>query len=104
VRSGLAITAAASRLTAPAARNLQTRIGIATGMVVVGDLIGEGSGQRHAVVGETPNLAARLQGIAEPGTVVIADSTRHLAGDLFELRDMGRTASRASPSRPQSLR
>ena len=89
VRSGLAITAAASRLTTPAARNLQTRIGIATGMVVVGDLIGEGSGQRHAVVGETPNLAARLQGIAEPGTVVIADSTRHLAGDLFELRDMG---------------
>ncbi len=89
VRAGLAVTAAASRLTTPAAKNLQTRIGIATGMVVVGDLIGEGSGQRHAVVGETPNLAARLQGIAEPGTVVIADSTRHLAGDLFVLRDLG---------------
>lgn len=92
VRSGLAVTAAASRLkatTAPAAQNLQTRIGIATGMVVVGDLIGEGSGQRHAVVGETPNFAARLQAVAEPGMVVIADSTRHLAGDLFVLRDLG---------------
>jgi class 3 adenylate cyclase len=89
VRAGLAVTAAASRLITPAAKNLQTRIGIATGMVVVGDLIGEGSGQRHAVVGETPNFAARLQGIAEPGTVVIADSTRRLAGDLFVLRDLG---------------
>ena len=98
VRSALAVTAAASRLktgmagtaaTSPTAKNLQTRIGIATGVVVVGDLIGEGSGQRHAVVGETPNFAARLQGIAEPGMVVIADSTRHLAGDLFVLRDLG---------------
>ena len=92
VRSALAVTAAAARLrpsTAPTAKNLQTRIGIATGMVVVGDLIGEGSGQRHAVVGETPNFAARLQGMAEPGMVVIADSTRHLAGDLFMLRDLG---------------
>jgi class 3 adenylate cyclase/tetratricopeptide (TPR) repeat protein len=89
VRSGLAVAAAASRLKTPTAENLQTRIGIATGMVVVGDLIGEGSGQRHAVVGETPNFAARLQGIAEPGMVVIAESTRHLAGDLFMLRDLG---------------
>ena len=89
VHSGLAVAAAASRQKTPAAKNLQTRIGIATGMVVVGDLIGEGSGQRHAVVGETPNLAARLQGIAEPGMVVIAESTRHLAGDLFVLRDLG---------------
>ncbi len=92
VRSGLAVTAAAARLktgAAPTAQNLQTRIGIATGMVVGGDLIGEGSGQRHAVAGETPNFAARLQGIAEPGMVVIADSTRRLAGDLFLLRDLG---------------
>lgn len=89
VRAGLAVTAAASRLMTPAARNLQTRIGIATGMVVVGDLIGEGSGLRHAVVGETPNFAARLQAIAAPGMVVIADATRHLAGNLFVLRDLG---------------
>lgn len=89
MRAGLAVTAAASRLMTSAARNLQTRIGIATGLVVVGDLIPEGSGQRHAIVGETPNLAARLQAIAEPGTVVIADSTRHLAGNLFVLRDLG---------------
>ena len=89
VRAGLAITAACSRLKAPPGQTLQTRIGIATGVVVVGDLIAEGSGQRHAVVGETPNFAARLQGIAEPGSVVIADSTRHLAGDLFMLRDLG---------------
>lgn len=89
VRSGLAVAAAAAQLKTPAAMSLQTRIGIATGMVVVGDLIGEGAGQRHAVVGETPNFAARLQGIAEPGMVVIAESTRHLAGDLFVLRDLG---------------
>ncbi|MBA2964462.1 MULTISPECIES: AAA family ATPase [Ramlibacter] len=89
VRAGLAVTAAAARLATPTARHLQTRIGIATGMVVVGDLIGEGSGQRHAVVGETPNFAARLQGVAEPGMVVIAESTRHLAGDLFVLRSLG---------------
>jgi class 3 adenylate cyclase/predicted ATPase len=89
VRAALAVTAAASRIKTPTDAALQTRIGIATGMVVVGDLIGEGSGQRHAVVGETPNLAARLQGIAEPGTVVIADSTRHLLGDLFLLRELG---------------
>ncbi len=89
VRAALAVTAAASRLKTPAAKHLQTRIGIATGMVVVGDLIAEGSVQRHAVVGETPNFAARLQGIAEPGMVVIADSTRHLVGSLFELRALG---------------
>ena len=89
VRAGLAVTAATAQLRTPTAKTLQTRIGIATGVVVVGDLIDEGVGQRHAVVGDTPNLAARLQGIAEPGTVVIADSTRHLVGDLFVLRALG---------------
>ena len=59
------------------------------GLVVVGDLIGSGSAQEQAVVGETPNLAARLQGIAEPNTVVIAESTRKLLGNLFELEDLG---------------
>ena len=65
------------------------RVGIATGLVVVGDLIGAGAAQEQAVVGETPNLAARLQGLAEPNTVVIAEGTRKLLGDLFELEDLG---------------
>ena len=65
------------------------RIGIATGLVVVGDLIGQGASQEQAVVGETPNLAARLQALAEPGTVVIAPSTRRLTGGLFEYADLG---------------
>ena len=68
---------------------LQTRVGIATGLVVVGDLIGEGSAQEQSVVGETPNLAARLQALAEPDAVVIAAGTRRLVGDLFEYRDLG---------------
>src|SRR5262249_36582591 len=68
---------------------LQVRVGIATGLVVVGDLIGAGSAQEQAVVGETPNLAARLQALAEPGAVVIASSTRRLTARLFEYRDLG---------------
>jgi len=68
---------------------LRARVGIATGLVVVGDLIGEGSAQEQSVVGETPNLAARLQAIAEPNAVVIGASTRRLVGDLFEYRDLG---------------
>lgn len=89
VRAALSVTAAVARVQTPAAMSLQTRIGIATGMVVVGDRIAEGSGQRYAVVGETPNFAARLQAIAEPGTVVIAEATRHLLGDQFALRAVG---------------
>ena len=65
------------------------RVGIATGLVVVGDLIGAGAAQEQAVVGETPNLAARLQALAEPDAVVIADGTRRLLGNLFELKDLG---------------
>jgi class 3 adenylate cyclase/predicted ATPase len=87
VRAGLELIAAVSALKAPV--SLQTRIGIATGLVVVGDLIGSGAAQEQAVVGETPNLAARLQGIAEPNMVVIAESTRKLLGNLFELQDLG---------------
>ena len=68
---------------------LQTRVGIATGQVVVGDLIGSGEAQERGIVGETPNLAARLQGVAEPNSVVIAESTRKLLGNLFELEDLG---------------
>src|ERR1700723_498358 len=87
VRAGLELVAAVSDLKTHAP--LQTRVGIATGLVVVGDLIGSGASQEQAIVGETPNLAARLQGIAEPNMVVIADSTRRLLGDLFELEDLG---------------
>src|SRR5436190_18685033 len=68
---------------------LQTRVGIATGLVVVGDLIGSGEAQERSIVGETPNLAARLQGVTGPNTVVIAESTRKLLGNLFDLRDLG---------------
>jgi class 3 adenylate cyclase/predicted ATPase len=68
---------------------LQTRIGIATGLVVVGDLIGSGVAQERGIVGETPNLAARLQGLADPNMVVIAEGTRRLIGNLFELEDFG---------------
>ena len=57
--------------------------------MVVGDLIGSGASQEHAIVGETPNLAARLQSVAEPNSVVIAESTRRLVGNLFELEDLG---------------
>ena len=87
VRAGLELIAAVVGLKTRAA--LQTRIGIATGLVVVGDLIGSGAAQEQAIVGETPNLAARLQGLAEPNTVVIADGTRRLLGNLFELEDLG---------------
>jgi class 3 adenylate cyclase len=68
---------------------LQVRVGIGTGLVVVGDPIGEGSAQEQSVVGETPNLAARLQALAEPKAVVIAATTRRLVGDLFEYHDLG---------------
>ena len=87
VRAGLELVQAVSALKSSVP--LQTRVGIATGLVVVGDLIGSGSAQEQAVVGETPNLAARLQGIAEPNTVVIAESTRKLLGNLFDLQDLG---------------
>jgi class 3 adenylate cyclase len=88
VRAGLGVIDSVGRLDVkPTA--LQARVGIATGMVVVGDLIGEGSAQEQSVVGETPNLAARLQALAEPDGVVIGAGTRRLVGDLFEYRDLG---------------
>src|SRR6516164_3016509 len=87
VRAGLALIDAVATLPAP--EPLQVRIGAATGLVVVGDIVGSGEAQERGIVGETPNLAARLQGIAEPNTVVIAEATRRLLGDLFELQDLG---------------
>ena len=87
VRAGLDLVAAVARL--PTRVSLQARVGIATGLVVVGDLIGSGEAQERGIVGETPNLAARLQGIAQPNRVVIAEGTRKLLGNLFELQDLG---------------
>ena len=92
VRAGLALVEASPKLATTAGSPLQVRVGIATGLVVVGDLIEAGAAQEQAVVGETPNLAAHLQALAEPGAVVIASSTRRLIGGLFEYRDL-RTAA-----------
>jgi predicted ATPase/class 3 adenylate cyclase len=92
VRAGLALVDAVANLRTDFDAALKVRIGIATGTVVVGDLIGEGAAQEQAVVGETPNLAARLQAAAEPGTVVISASTRRVTGGLFEYCDLGPVA------------
>ena len=87
VRAGLAVIEAIGELAA--AERLNVRLGIASGLVVVGDLIGAGAAQERGVVGETPNLAARLQALARPGTLVIADSTRRQIGALFDVEDLG---------------
>jgi class 3 adenylate cyclase/predicted ATPase len=87
VRAGLAVIEAVGRL--PARQDLRVRLGIATGLAVVGDLIGEGAAQERGVVGETPNLAARLQALAIPNTLVIAEATRRQVGGLFDLADLG---------------
>jgi class 3 adenylate cyclase/predicted ATPase len=89
VRAGLTLVEAVPGLDVAAETRLQVRVGIATGLVVVGDLIGEGAAQEQAVVGETPNLAARLQALADAGTVVIAPSTRRLTAGLFDYEDLG---------------
>jgi class 3 adenylate cyclase len=89
VRAGLDICAAVTKLGTPAKEPLKVRIGVATGVVVVGDLIGQGSAQEQAVVGDTPNLAARLQALAELGSPVIAESTKRLLGGTFELKALG---------------
>jgi class 3 adenylate cyclase/predicted ATPase len=89
VRAGLALVKAVPKLATTAGSPLQVRIGIATGLVVVGDLIGAGAAREQTVVGETPNLAARLQALTEPGTVMIAAGTRRLTSGLFEYRELG---------------
>ena len=90
VRAGLALVQTVGALEV-AGRRLAARIGIATGLVVVGEPVGEGEARERAVVGETPNLAARLQALAAPGSVVISQATRRLVGTLFELTDLGPT-------------
>ena len=87
VYAALAVIEAVSRL--PAREDLRVRLGIATGLAVVGDLIGEGAAQERGVVGETPNLAARLQARATPNTLVIDEATRRQIGELFDLEDLG---------------
>jgi class 3 adenylate cyclase len=89
VRAGLEIAGVVGGLKTRAADKLQVRIGIATGLVVVGDLVGQGAAQEQAVVGDTPNLAARLQGIASPGQVVLAESTHRVLGDVFDIAHLG---------------
>ncbi len=89
VRAGLEIVASVGGLQTPAREALQVRIGIATGLVVVGDLIGAGAAEEQSVVGGTPNLAARLQGLARPNAVLIAEATRRQVGNLFEFIDLG---------------
>jgi len=89
VKAGLELVDVIGRLKAPDLTPLACRVGIATGPVVVGDLIGEGAAQEESVVGETPNLAARLEALAKPGEVVLAATTRRLVGELFDLVELG---------------
>ena len=89
VRAGLSIIDTVKNMKAPDGTPLATRIGIATGVVIVGDLIGSGATQEAAVVGETPNLAARLQGVAEPNQIVLPKETQRLLGNTYTLRSMG---------------
>lgn len=91
IRAGLALVRRVGRLQNNGTA-LASRVGIATGLVVVGDLIGSGEAQERGVVGETPNLAARLQEMASANAVLIAESTRRLVGDLFDYRDLGAIA------------
>jgi class 3 adenylate cyclase/predicted ATPase len=87
VRAGLELVVGVAGLKTHSPQRI--RIGIATGLVVVGHLIPSGESEERGMVGETPNLAARLQGLAEPNMVVIAESTRRLLGGLFQLEDLG---------------
>ncbi len=98
VRAGLEIAETVPRLRVGNVEDLAARIGIATGLVMVGELVGAGAAREEAVVGDTPNLAARLQDVAAPGSVAIAGETRQLLGDMFELESMGQRALKAGQS------
>jgi class 3 adenylate cyclase len=88
-RASLALIKAVAQLRRDRGVGLEVRVGISTGLVIVGELIGEGEARERGVIGETPNLAARLQALAEPGSVLISESTRRLLGKSFELKDLG---------------
>ncbi|HJS32538.1 MAG TPA: adenylate/guanylate cyclase domain-containing protein, partial [Alphaproteobacteria bacterium] len=92
VRTGLLVSEAVGRLRTPTGEPLAARVGIATGIVVVGDMASERTMDKDAIVGETPNLAARLQAAADPGSVVVSQETRNLLGELFELEHRGNRA------------
>ena len=92
VRSALAIIDAIGQLKRPDGRAFQTRIGIATGIVVIGDIVGEGTAREHSIVGETPNLASRLQALAEPDSILIGHNTHQLLGKRFEYLSVGEHA------------
>jgi len=98
VRAGLALAPAVRGLRDAKAMALEVRVGIATGLVVVGELAGEGDARERGVVGETPNLAARLQALAVPGSIVVSESTRRLLGGTFELEALGPQAIRGLPT------
>lgn len=95
-RAGLAIVETVKTIKVPRDVRLEARAGVATGLVVVGEVMGEGEARERGVVGETPNLAARLQALAEPGGIVVAVSTRRLLGETFELRALGEQSLRDS--------
>ena len=100
VRGGLAVIELVSKISS--VEPLQARIGIGTGVVVVGDLVGSGDAQERGVVGETPNLPARLQAAAIPGTIAIDTTTHHLLGGLFEYRDLGGIEAKGFANRVQA--
>jgi class 3 adenylate cyclase/tetratricopeptide (TPR) repeat protein len=104
VRAGLEIVGVVGTLKTRVMETLQVRIGIATGLVVVGDLVGQGAAQEQAVVGDTPNLAARLQGIALPGQVLIAEATRRLLGDVFDITHLGGQCLKGLAGQPPAYR
>jgi class 3 adenylate cyclase/predicted ATPase len=104
VQAGLAIVEEAPRLENSSGETLHVRVGVATGIVVVGDLVGSGESSERGVVGDTPNLAARLQGFAKPDSVVIAEATRRLIGNLFELEDLDAQGLKGVPGATRAFR
>jgi class 3 adenylate cyclase/tetratricopeptide (TPR) repeat protein len=89
VYAALALIENVSQLKRPDGQALATRVGIATGVVVIGDIVGSGVAREHSIVGETPNLAARLQTLAESNSVLVSESTHHLLGRQFDYQDLG---------------
>src|SRR5205823_7096763 len=103
VRAGLEIVATARLVPATPGESLQVRVGIATGRVVVGDLVGAGEARERGIVGETPNLAARLQTLAKPGSVVIAASTHKMTGGIFACEELGKMNLKGFPEPTAAL-